>query len=101
MSTVAYPHVEFRTDGVPVIAGTGFKVRILVEMHIFGGVTIEELLHDYPHLTAAGIHGALTYYYDHKDAIDREIDELRRLAEQMITEYKDSPIQKKMRELGW
>ena len=100
MSTVAYPHIEFRSDGVPVVAGTGFKVRILVEAYL-AGATPAQLLNEYPQLTLGAVHGALTYYYDHREEIDQEISNGRRLAEQMMAEYKDSAIQLKMRELGW
>lgn len=99
MSTVAYPHIEIRSDGVPVIAGTGFKVRMLVDMHVFCGDSIESLLLDFPQLTAAGIHGALTYYYDNKAEIDAEIVEGRRFAEQMRAESGESLIVKKLREM--
>jgi uncharacterized protein (DUF433 family) len=39
------------------------------------GLTPEELLQHYPHLTLAAIHDALSYYYDHQETIDREIAE--------------------------
>ena len=100
MSTVSYPHIEFRSDGVPVIAGTGFKVRVLVEDYLAGS-TDADLLSAYPQLSMSGIHSALTYYYDHQAEIDRQIAEGRRLAEQMMAEAKNSPIERKMRELGW
>ncbi len=35
----------------------------------------EELLQHYPHLTLAAIHDTLSYYYDRREAIDREIAE--------------------------
>ena len=49
----------------------------------------------------SGIHSALTYYYDHQAEIDRQIADGRRLAEQMMAEASDSPIQRTMREVGW
>jgi uncharacterized protein (DUF433 family) len=100
MSTVAYPHIELRADGVPVIAGTGFKVRILVESYL-AGATPDEIQKAHPQLSLGGIHGALVYYYDHRAEIDREIAEGNRFAERMMAEQQDAPIQNQMRELGW
>ncbi|MGH7230317.1 MAG: DUF433 domain-containing protein [Nitrospiraceae bacterium] len=37
------------------------------------GQTPEELLAHYPHLSLASIYDALSYYYDNRDEIDREI----------------------------
>jgi uncharacterized protein (DUF433 family) len=36
-------------------------------------VTPEELLGYYPDLALAGIYDALAYYYDNREALDREI----------------------------
>jgi uncharacterized protein (DUF433 family) len=99
MSTITYPHVEFRSDGVPVVAGTGFKVRILVEAYL-AGATPAQLLADYPQLTLGGIHGALTFYYDHREEIDQEIAEGRRLAERMMAEQGEPFLNKKLRTMS-
>lgn len=75
MSTVAHPYIEISTDGHARIRGTGFKVRVLAEEYL-SGVSPEELLEWHPHLTISQIHGALAYYYDHKQAFDEEIANL-------------------------
>jgi hypothetical protein len=36
-------------------------------------------LHEFPHLTPAQVHDALSYYYDHRAEIDQEISELEDL----------------------
>ena len=79
MSTVAYPHIEVRADGKPRIAGTGFKVRVLVEEYLARGVEAIELQRSHPQLTLAQIYSALAYYHDHREEIDREIADLNRL----------------------
>lgn len=38
------------------------------------GSTPEEIQIKLPHLNLAQIYDALSYYYDHKDEIDRDID---------------------------
>jgi len=59
--------------GSPRIAGTRITVRTVVIATLLHGLAPEELLTHYPHLTLAGIHDALSYYYDHREQIDCEI----------------------------
>jgi uncharacterized protein (DUF433 family) len=99
MSTVAYPHIELR-DGKPRIAGTGFKVRMLVEEYLVRGVEAIELQRSHPQLTLAQIYSALAYYHDHKEEIDREIAELREFSEQFRGELGESLFAQKLRDMG-
>jgi uncharacterized protein (DUF433 family) len=100
MSTVAYPHIEFLADGKPRIAGTGFKVRVLVEEYLVRGVEAIELQRSHPHLTLAQIYSALAYYHDHKEEIDREIAELREFSEKFRQELGEPLLVKKLRDMG-
>ncbi len=65
-----------RTPGVQggeaCIVGTRVPVWVLAAMHRRGD-TAEEIMEAYPNLTAAQIHAALSYYYDHRDEIDAVI----------------------------
>jgi uncharacterized protein (DUF433 family) len=99
MSTVAHPYVETTPDGHARIRGTGFKVRILAEEYVHG-MAPADLLEAHPHLSLSQIHGALAYYYEHKEKFDREIQELREFAEQMRADQGESLLAKKLRELG-
>jgi uncharacterized protein (DUF433 family) len=100
MSTVAYPHIEVRPNGKPYITGTGFKVRVLVEEYLARGVEAIELQQSHPNLTLAQIYSALAYYHDHKEEVDREIEELREFAAQARAEQGESLLAKKLREMG-
>ncbi len=75
-TTVVHPYVT-RKEGVqggqPVITGTRTPVRSIVLYHKLGEVP-EEILEKLPHLTLAKIYDALSYYYDHRAAIDRDIE---------------------------
>lgn len=76
-----YQHVGFRgsgREGAPCIARTGFKVRLLAELHIGEGLTVDEIAEEYG-LTQAEVHAGLAYYYDHRAEIDAEIRELDEL----------------------
>jgi len=82
---IAHPHVE-RTAGVqggrPVIRGTRFPVSSIVQNHR-RGLSVEEILREFPHLTPAQVYDALSYYYDHHEQIDWEIAELTDVAARM------------------
>ena len=73
-----HPHVT-KTPGVvggtACIMGTRFPVRSVVIQILRHGATPEELVRDFPHLSLAQVHDALSYYYDFKDEIDREIEQ--------------------------
>ncbi|MGE0642593.1 MAG: DUF433 domain-containing protein [Nitrospira sp.] len=78
MPTVVHPHVV--TDsaicgGSPRVDGTRITVRTIVIEALHHGQTPEELLTQYPHISLASIYDALSYYYDNREAIDREIAE--------------------------
>ena len=78
MSTgVVHPYVTFREDiggGRAIIAGTRTRVANIVAYHKLG-LSAEELAGEFPHLTLSQIYDALSYYYEHREEIDREIDE--------------------------
>jgi uncharacterized protein (DUF433 family) len=40
------------------------------------GLTVEEILEEFPQLTPSQVYDALSYYHDHREAIDAEIAEL-------------------------
>jgi uncharacterized protein (DUF433 family) len=73
-------HIEMR-DGVPYIAGTATKVRMVAVNHRAFGWDGKELQEQMPHLTLGQVYAALGYYYDHKAEIDADIEEGERTAE--------------------
>lgn len=78
MSKITHPHVTSdRTicGGSAVIDGTRFPVRSVVVYVLRHGLTPEELIARFPHLTMAQVHDALAYYYDNREEIEREIAE--------------------------
>lgn len=84
-STTDHPHVT-QTPGVcggrPVVRGTRIPVKALVGYHRMG-YTLTEILEGFPGLTAAQLHDALSYYYDHQAEVDAdmEADELPAILE--------------------
>lgn len=68
-------HIEQRPGvqgGDACIVGTRIPVWVLAAMHKRGD-TVEDILEAYPHLTAAQVYAALSYYYDHRAETDAVI----------------------------
>src|SRR5256885_4649276 len=100
MSTVTYPHIEINSDGVAIISGTTTKVIEIVQDHLAHHWHAEDICRQYPYLSLAQVHAALTYYYDHQQETDEEIDRrLRRVAE-IKHRRADGTLQDKLRQLG-
>jgi len=59
-------------EGKAVIKGTRIPVASIVN-HYRSGMSIEEILEGYPSLTPAQLFDALSYYFDNKEEIDREL----------------------------
>jgi uncharacterized protein (DUF433 family) len=75
-AAVVHPYVHQKpglASGSPVIVGTKFPVRSVVEYILRQGFTPEELVREFPQLTLPKIYDALSYYYDHQAEIDAEI----------------------------
>ena len=73
-----HPYIVSHKDycgGSPVIKGTKFPVRSIVNYVLRQGISPEEMVREFSHLTLAQVYDALSYYYDHKEAIDREMQE--------------------------
>ncbi len=67
-----HPHivkVNGVASGEPIILGTGIMIRTVVEQYQLGN-SVEEILWNFPQLTSAQIHDALSYYHDHRKEMD-------------------------------
>ncbi|MBI4688675.1 MAG: DUF433 domain-containing protein [Nitrospirae bacterium] len=60
--------------GEPVIVGTRISVSLIVELDQLG-YSVDEIVSMYPHITHAQVYDALSYYYDHRNEIDKIIEE--------------------------
>src|SRR2546425_13113269 len=58
--------------GRPKIAGTGLTVRRIVGWYKMG-MSPEEIALEYPHLTLAQVHAALTYYHANQEEIEADL----------------------------
>ncbi len=59
--------------GSPVIKGTKFPVRSVVNYVLHQGISPEELVKEFSHLTLAQVYDALSFYYDNKESVDKDL----------------------------
>ena len=85
-------------QGVPVIAGAGFKVRQIAMDYIEMGHDVAGIQRQHPFLSRAQFQVAISYYLDNKRSFDAEIEESAREYERLHRETSGSPIRKKLRE---
>jgi uncharacterized protein (DUF433 family) len=64
-----YPHIALDADGHARIGDSRYKVLHLVGEHFHYGWSAEELLRQHPDLKPEEVYAALTYFYDHYDAM--------------------------------
>ena len=100
MSMVSYPHIEASSEGVAIVSGTTTKVVEIVQDHLAHHWHAEDIHRQYPHLSLAQIHASLTYYYDHQQEIEQEIDRRRHRVAEIKGRRSDDTIQNKLRQLG-
>ena len=77
MAAVKTEHLYIEKDpakyeGKAVIRNTRIPVASIVN-HYRSGMTIEEILEGYPSLTPAQLFDVLSYYFDNKEEIDKEL----------------------------
>lgn len=60
--------------GSPIIDGSRITVRLIAQL-VKTGSSAEEILASYPHLSLAQIHDAISYYFDHREEIEQDIED--------------------------
>jgi uncharacterized protein (DUF433 family) len=61
-----------RCGGQPVVVGTRIRVATVLGCYR-QGMSIEEIVQQYPTLKPADVHDALAYAYDHLEAIEADL----------------------------
>ena len=100
MSTVAYGHIEIAEDGTATIAGTKTKVVEVALDRLAYHWDADEIKRQHPHLTLGEIHSALAWYYDHQEAMDREIRDPLEAVRQIKASVGESVVRSKLKALG-
>ena len=75
---VKHPHITEEPDisqGSPVINGTRTRIIDIIIEYEYLGKTPDEIVNAHPYLNLAKVHDAISYYYDYREEIDREISQ--------------------------
>ena len=100
MQPTATAHIHVDETGRAWIDDTNVKVvEVVLDMQGYG-MSPEQIHAEYPDLSLAQIHAALSYYYDHQAAFDAEIERQQREYETLRASNLDSPARAKLRAQG-
>jgi uncharacterized protein (DUF433 family) len=97
MGPTVASHIECKPSvcgGKPCIAGTRIRVQDIYDWHEREGFSPDEIVTKFPQLTLADVYAALSYYWDHREAIERERREDRDLVEAMKASIPSKLVQK-------
>jgi uncharacterized protein (DUF433 family) len=100
MPVLTTAHIRIDDRGVAWIDDTNTKVIEVALDRIAHGWSPEEIHFQHPHLSLAQIHAGLGFYYDHKAEMDEQIQRSMRSVEQLRAQAGESPIRKRLREMG-
>ena len=92
-------HIEITpgvAGGQPRIIGRRIKVQDIAIWHERLGRSADEIASEYD-LSLADIHAALTYYFDHREELDRDIAEGEAFVEE-LSRRTPSMLQQKLQE---
>ncbi len=84
--------------GEPVISQTGVRVLDIAIRYEIMGMSPDDIIIALPHLNLAQIHDALSYYYEHKDDMDRKWKEALKDTE-TLRKTSPSALEKKIGKL--
>jgi hypothetical protein len=72
--SIAYPHVVKEGDSPARLEShPRTRVAMVVMDYLARGLGPEDIVRHYPYLKLAEVHAAMTYYHDHQEEIDAEI----------------------------
>jgi uncharacterized protein (DUF433 family) len=99
MTAVVENYIEIDENRVAWIVDTKVKVIEVALDKLAHGSSPEEIHFQHPHLSMAQIHAALSFYYAHREELESEILERLDKVNKLAANSKNSPLQKKLREL--
>src|SRR5579859_6346374 len=79
-------------SGQPRMAGTRIKVKHIYTWVERMGMTPAQVVAEYPHLTMAQVHAALTYYWSHQGEIHEDIENEEKLVAELRAKAGPSKI---------
>ncbi|MBC8522225.1 MAG: DUF433 domain-containing protein [Candidatus Syntrophoarchaeum sp.] len=74
---VVHPYINVKEGvcgGTPVVKGTRIPVWAIIGYYKILNYAIEEIVKQLPELTPAQVYDAFSFYYDHQEEIDKELE---------------------------
>jgi uncharacterized protein (DUF433 family) len=99
MTTAAHSLIELDEQGIAWISGARVKVIEIALDKLAHGSSPEEMHFQYPGLSMAQIHAALSYYYEHQTQLDADIQRRWKEVNALAAGEANSPLQHRLREL--
>lgn len=75
------------SGGRPVVRGSRIKVMDIAVRYELMGMSADKIVDEYPHLKLEQIHDALSYYYEHKTALDKKYKDDQTFLTQLKKQY--------------
>jgi uncharacterized protein (DUF433 family) len=100
MTTTAYQHITIDDCGIPWIGGTQTKVVEVALDWLAHSWDASEIHRQHAHLSMGQIHSALAYYFDHREELDRDIEDRIQREESFFQKQPESTIRQKVRAKG-
>jgi uncharacterized protein (DUF433 family) len=98
MSAIKTDRIVSKADvcgGKPCIAGTRIRVQDIYVWHELQGLSADEIVSRFSHITMADVYAALAYYWDHQEEIQRQMQEETAFVERMKHMH-PSPLNQKL-----
>src|SRR5262245_50531895 len=88
MQSTTSQHIESKPGvcgGKPCIAGTRIRVQDVYVWHEQQGRSVDQIVADFPQLRKADVYAALTYFWDHREEVLKEMADAEAFAAQIQT----------------
>jgi type III restriction enzyme len=75
--TTVHPHISMQKEvcgGRSIVAGTRMPVWSIIKWYKLG-MSVEDIIREFPQLTPSQVHDAFSYYYDNQEEIEKDIKE--------------------------
>jgi uncharacterized protein (DUF433 family) len=100
LTPTEYPHIVLSQSNIPWIEGTTMKVVELVMAQRAYGWTPEEIQINHRYLGLGQIYAALAYYWDHRAALDADIQRREAYVAQLEEKAEEPPFVARLKAQG-
>lgn len=95
LKKIEHPYITIDpriASGQPIIGGSRTKVMDIALRYEYMGLSADEIIEQFSHLTLPQVHDALSYYYENKPELDSKYEEdqgfVKQLEKQSTAKFK-------------